>query len=1065
MTAYAIGLDIGIASVGWAAVGLDKDEKPYTILGMGSRIFPVAEETDKQKPPSLAANRRVKRGTRRRLRRQRHRNERIRELMLRSGLVTDEELDHLFEGHLSDVYALRVDALDRPLTNTEFARILIHISQRRGFRSNRKGGTNEKDGLMLTATKANAERMAAAGYRTVAEMLLKDETFKERKRNKGGGYLTTVTRAMIEDEVDRIFEAQRKFGNENASEEFQTAYKEILLSQRSYAFGPGGNSPYGGNLVEKMRGKCTFFPEEPRAAKATYSFQYFELLQKINHIRLTEIGEKEGKPLSDNERQQLVQLAKQVKNLTYAGIRKKLGIPKSKAFNGIRYDKEDAEKNEKFKCMKSWHEIRTVLEKVGLNINDLSVAQLDAIGEAFSINDTSENIRAKLEQAGVPDNVIETLDTAGINFSKFGHLSRKALKMIIPGLEQGLTYNDACDAAGFNHRGHDKKERTDTLHLTPEDYENITSPVVKRAVSQTIKVLNAIIRKQGCPPTYVKIELQRDMAKTREERADLEKENKENQAENERLYTQIRDDYGVRYPSGQDIIKLKLYRQQGGVSAYSPETPITSSQLFDHSVVEIDHIIPYSRSFDDRMSNKVLVFRTENRDKGNRLPLEYLSGSRLEKFKVWAEKQPRAKKANLLCETYTKEDENGFIERNLQDTKHMSRFLMNYIKDNLKFAPIVEKNGEEKKAKEKRRVMAVNGSVTAYLRKRWGFSKNRADGDLHHAVDALVIVCTTQKMINELSAYFKWHETRYRTTESGRIVDKRTGEIKFDIPVPWPHFREDAECFKQTCFVSRMPNHKVTGSAHEDTIRSAKGTEDGLLIKHVALEKLELDKNGEIKGYYRPDLDPALYEALKARLVEFGGKGIKAFAEPFYKPDNPGRIVRRVRLVETKGQLENEIRGGWAANDNGSMVRVDVFRKDGKYWMVPIYVRDTVKPNLPNKAVTRGKPYSEWVEMDEKDFIFSLYPNDLIFVRNEKGITLTKPGSKDSKTEKEFILYYKAMGVASCSIACINHDNSYEKQSLGFSTVDCLEKYTVDVLGEYHKVEKEKRQRFNRKED
>ena len=101
MTAYAIGLDIGIASVGWAAVGLDINERPYTILGMGSRIFTAAENP--KTGASLAAPRREARSMRRRLRRQRHRNERIRGLMLRSGLLTNEELENLFEGTLSDV--------------------------------------------------------------------------------------------------------------------------------------------------------------------------------------------------------------------------------------------------------------------------------------------------------------------------------------------------------------------------------------------------------------------------------------------------------------------------------------------------------------------------------------------------------------------------------------------------------------------------------------------------------------------------------------------------------------------------------------------------------------------------------------------------------------------------------------------------------------------------------------------------------------------------------------------------------------------------------------------------
>lgn len=62
--------------------------------------------------------------------------------------------------------------------------------------------------------------------------------------------------------------------------------------------------------------------------------------------------------------------------------------------------------------------------------------------------------------------------------------------------------------------------------------------------------------------------------------------------------------------------------------------------------------------------------------------------------------------------------------------------MLNYIRNHLAFADC--------SGAGKRRVVAVNGAVTAFLRKRWGLSKVRADGDLHHAADAAVIACTTQ---------------------------------------------------------------------------------------------------------------------------------------------------------------------------------------------------------------------------------------------------------------------------------------------------------------------------------
>ena len=148
MVPYGIGLDIGVASVGWAVVALDKNNSPYGIISMGSRIFDAAEHP--KTGASLAAPRREARSARRRLRRHRHRNERIRGLIVQKGIISANELETLFDGQLEDIYALRVRALDEAVSAKEFSRILIHLSQRRGFRSNRKSGASKEDGELLS---------------------------------------------------------------------------------------------------------------------------------------------------------------------------------------------------------------------------------------------------------------------------------------------------------------------------------------------------------------------------------------------------------------------------------------------------------------------------------------------------------------------------------------------------------------------------------------------------------------------------------------------------------------------------------------------------------------------------------------------------------------------------------------------------------------------------------------------------------------------------------------------------------------------------------------------------
>ncbi len=176
-TKYAIGLDVGITSVGFAVIALDYEENPWGIIRLGVRIFDAAEHP--KTGASLALPRREARSARRRLRRHQHRLFRIKKLLVDRKIITEENLANLYEGELSDIYELRVKALDKIISNEELTRILLHLAQRRGFKSNRKSETNEKEaGKLLSAISENQKRMQEKGYRTVGEMLLKDDLFQ-----------------------------------------------------------------------------------------------------------------------------------------------------------------------------------------------------------------------------------------------------------------------------------------------------------------------------------------------------------------------------------------------------------------------------------------------------------------------------------------------------------------------------------------------------------------------------------------------------------------------------------------------------------------------------------------------------------------------------------------------------------------------------------------------------------------------------------------------------------------------------------------------------------------------
>ena len=1075
---YVLGLDVGITSCGWAVLELNHEDEPVRIVDLNSRIFDKAEAGNGD---SLAAPRRMARGIRRLTRRRKFRLHRVRGFLVRHHILTKEEIENLYTNpHKTDIYELRYRVLTEKVSPSDWARLLIFFAKHRGFQSNRKNEKSGEDGLMLAAIGENKKILE--NYRSVGDMLYSDEKFKDCKRNKGGTYRFTVSRSMLKEEVQILFKKQRELGQTFAGEDLEDEYLSIFSAQRNFDEGPGANSPYAGDQIEKMIGDCTFEdgengrPLQKRAPKASYAFMAFNLWQKINHIRVNSKGIQRS--LETEEKNKIADLAWTKENITYHDLRQITGLDEETRFSEVTYPldstTEEAEKKVKFSWVKPYHAMRRALDKVEKNyIRKLSREEIDAIAYAFTVYKNDKKIRTALAEKGIEDNVADVLITHLDGFSKFGHLSEYACYKLLPFLEKGEEYYKACDSAGLTESPAKK-------------IKDITNPVVKRAVTQTMKVIKAVQRKYG-NPVEVHIELARELARSFKDRAAMDHRMKENYAKNEKIKERLSKEFHIMNPRGQDIVKWKLYEQQQGCCAYSQKPFDVDRLLHDGNYAEVDHILPYSRSFDDTYRNKVLVLEKENRDKGNRTPMEYLADKpeRKEKFIAWVKTviKDSKKREHLLRVKYGRDEEAEWKQRHLQDTQYISRFLYNYLRNTLKLAPGY--------TDRKRRIIPVNGAVTGYIRKRLDIRKIRENGDLHHAVDAVVIAVTTQGMIQKVTRY---SEIR----ENPKLIDKKTGEVliakefhnKDNFPEPWPRFRQELEArvsedpeeairrlrlpayenageIKKP-FVSRTPRRKVRGAAHEETVRSGKLREDGYTILKTDLSKLKLE-NGEIKGYYRPESDRLLYEALKKRLEAFGGKGEEAFKEPFYKPKadgTPGPLVKKVKIIE-KSSLNVPVHKGKGVAYNDMRVRIDIFgvNEKGKmaYYFVPVYVSDTVKKELPCRAVTRDKSYENWKVMDDKDFLFSLYPNDMIHVVAKKPFSFTaaKGSSLPPKMEiKDTCVYYKTADISTASILVITHDNSYEKRGLGIKTLLQLEKCEVDVLGNISVVKQEKRQGF-----
>ncbi len=1086
---YTLGLDIGIASIGWAVLGNDEDGKPNRIIDLGVRIFDKAEVDNTGE--SLAAPRREARSARRRLRRHRHRLERIRYLLVQQGVLTQEEMTHLYDkSDMVSPYQLRTEGLDRLLNAREFSKVLIHLAQRRGYQSNSTAeeAKNEKEnGVIKSAILENQQRMERGGYRTIGEMMYRDEAFWETingiryhcTRNKAGDYRFTVDRASILAEVSILFEAQRRLGSPWASVEMEDAYTAILSGQRSFDEGPGNDSHGNESPFRKAMshnvGNCTLIPTEPRAARADYTAEYFKLLQDLNHMRL--VDNSGSHPLTQQQRAILEEMAFRSANLTYGQLRKKLGLSDEVRFAGLYYGQDAIEKAEKRKWaqMQSYHKIRTALDKVSKNaIRTLTQDQLDAIGEilAGGVSDAKRINSFCLE--GIPEEYHKAL--LPLSISKRAKLSVAAMRKLIPFLQQGMRYDEACKAAGLDFHGADGK-----VEKLSDFLNEITNPVVRRAVSQTIKVVKAVVdtysKREEMKLDAVRIELAREMHHSIKERNRMKKRQEENREKNEQVKAQILETKPGTRVTGLDIVKFKLHQEQKGFCPYSG-VEIKKERLYEPGYAEVDHIIPYSRCFDDSYSNKVLVLAEENRQKGNRTPYEYFGADeqRWHEFsaRVRASVRDFKKRQKLLNTSFGEEQKKEFTQRNLNDTQHITRVVYNYLRNNLEFAD---------SAYAKAPVQAVNGAVTAMLRGRWGIEKMRGNGDLHHCKDAVVIAATSRSMIEDLTKYYQEEEQLFMGKT--HFVDPATGEVltRKEFPQPWPRFREELEARLDPTnpkealmalnlstyefdpeekippvFVSHMPKHTVTGAAHEETIR--RKTETGTVVK-TALTSLKLDKNGEIDGYYNPQTDPRLYQALVERLRQFDGEGKNAFVEPFYKPKKDGTPGPRVDKVKIIKKASLSVPTGRGVAKNGDMIRMDVFRvpnerkPDDSYYFVPIYVADTKKATLPSKAVVAGKSPEAWKQMKPEHFLFSIFKGDLIYVESKKEISLAL--AKEAVGEKTIqvksgLFYFCGADISTGSIGMETHDRRYTKRGQGIKTLTLIEKYQVDVLGNVSKV-------------
>ncbi|WP_334087139.1 type II CRISPR RNA-guided endonuclease Cas9 [Helicobacter typhlonius] len=1004
-----LGFDIGITSIGWAYVEGEE------LKDCGVRIFTKAENP--KNGDSLAAPRREARGARRRLARRKARLNAIKRLLckefglnLSDYLANDGKLPKAYQTNkdTKSPYELRSLALEQKLEPKELARVILHIAKHRGYgNKHAKTGSDKDSGKVLSAIKVNETAMKDK-YQSVGEYLYKEfyqklrlesekkgnNITKEFKnvRNKKESYEHCVAQEQVRAELELIFAKQKDFGA-TFSKNFESQIIETAFYQRDL------------KSFEDKVGKCVFYENENRAPKDSLSAMEFVALTRI--INTLKNLEKKSKNLGIGETYGKDKIQEILKNvfdkgeMSYKELRKILKLNESILFakdSKLDYTKgmQEAEKA-KFIELKN---LKAFKKAMGGDFSKFPREELDKIATDIVLIKSKENLAKKLQNySALSKEQVEAL--SNLNFAKHIDLSLKALDKILPFMREGLSYDEAVKKVGLQE--HRKYKQKGEFLIPLKEYEPyLANPVVARALSEYRKVLNALLRKYG-NVHKIHLEFTREAGKNYDERKKIEKEQREHFEANQKAIQQC-EILGLPI-NGANILKMKLWIEQGECCVYSGEK-ITSKHFFDSNALQVDHIYPYSRSFDDSYMNKVLVFAKENQNKLNKTPFEAFGNNKekWDRILSLSANLPKQKQRRISNKDF-KDKELGFIARNINDTGYIARLASQWTNNCLKFENLSENEvtiaGEKGSSVH---IEVVSGKLTSTLRHYWGLGDKDRNNHLHHAVDAVILAYTNNAMIEAFANFKKTQEQNKRKFYAKQIAESEY-KAKKAFFEPCKDFRSKVLEKIDSIFVSKPPRKRARGALHEETFYSF---EDEKLLK------------------------------------KYGGKqGVqKAIA------------LGKIRQVGTK------------IVSNGAMVRVDIFKdKKGKFYAVPIYTMDFALGILPNKAVVQGKSkedgvIKDWIEMDSNyTFCFSLFKDDLILVQKKEmekaelcyfvsfgsanaQINVEKHNNKfEGLSENEKILYSNAT------------QKEVVGKSIGIQNLKTFEKYQVSPLGEMQKAE------------
>ena len=861
---YRLGLDLGTNSIGWAVYSLDEDNEPEKLEDLGARIFSDGRNPKSKEP--LAVERRTARGQRRIIYRRKLRRRETFRLLQKQGLLPLKK-DEAQSLKLMNPYELRIKALDEKLEPFELGRVLFNLSVRRGFKSNRKDGSqeetkeNSKSEKLTQADKCSnlSDAIKKSGYRTLGEFLWKNKESNGGTRFAPNRMDYYPVRQLYIEEFSFIRQKQEPF---YPDVDWNSIYNKIFFQRP---------------LKVQEHGKCQYMPEKERTFKAMPCAQKIRILQDV--FNLTFIAEGKSKKLLPEWQDEIIKLLDSKEKVTFKDIRKKLDFDENITFNLETETRDFLQGNSTAVKLRSKNRFGEIWDSLSLEEQDdivecLITAQEDSdvqkMLEKYDLTSEQKNFITKLVLPSgttsfcreFSENVVNKIEE---NSKIFADSAERTERCQIHNVIKELGYNYASQTVEkceeLPYYGKVLSGSTMGAKANPKNDEErfgkISNPTVHIALNQSRVVVNALIKEYG-KPTQVVIEVSRDLKASREAKNKMQQKIAANQKQNEILNKKIKDaNSHIQFPNRTDRLKYKLWEELDPENALNRRCvycgkQISGADIFNDNTVQIEHILPFGRTLWDSEHNKTIAHTKCNAFKGENTPYEaffknpkgYNWNDILERASHLKDPQKRRLFSENAMETFEKES--GFISRQLTDNAYLSKMALKYLKC------VVEKDSN---------VWAVSGGMTKLLRDKWEidsilkrkigeneifhfelkdeqigtYKKNRYD-HRHHALDASVIALIDRSMVQQIS----------RLNQIGK---------KNRIEVPqMPVIRTDLIEKTKNIVVSFKPDHGAQGKLSKETLLGKIKRVEQVAISKIREEDIAFIKNEKVRSEFEKKL-------------------------------------------------------------------------------------------------------------------------------------------------------------------------------------------------------------------